>query len=69
MTAGSIPRRYLQVELPDKTAVIDFMGKYGVSVRLELDKDQLWVKIIACDDRAEILEDKVYEVPEADTTK
>jgi hypothetical protein len=57
---------YLFVEAPSKDATIDFAGKFGCTVKLELTGNELWVQIIGDDDRNTILEDKVYTIPEAD---
>ena len=60
------PDRYLMIEAPSKSVTVDFLGKYGVQVKLELEGDKLRVYVQACDDRGTILQDEELEVPEAD---
>jgi len=61
--------RYLSVELPDTTAKIDFLGKFGCAIKLTLVKNELHVLIMANDDQNLVIEDKCYEIPKADTRR
>lgn len=66
-----LPRK-LTVERPDEQVIIDFLDeKYGVQVKLALDyyRGELRVEVIATDDVNTTLEDKIYDVPLADTRR
>ena len=59
--------RYLQIEAPDNQAVIDFMGPYPVTIKIQLDaKGELWIEATSATQDAPILIDETAQVPEAD---
>jgi hypothetical protein len=59
-------QRHLMVEAPDSVALVDFLGQYPFSVRLELEDGKLWIQVISAIQEAKILVDEVVEVPEGD---
>jgi hypothetical protein len=58
--------RYLQVEEPDRSATIDFLGEYGFSVSLSLENNQLHVRILDAEYPNPILLDLLIEVPKCE---
>ena len=59
--------RYLQSEAHDTQAVVDFMGPYPVTVKIQLDeKGELWIEATSATQDAPILINETAQVPEAD---
>lgn len=72
MSPGNRKTPYLSVEAPDCVATIDFMGEYAVSITARREKNAkgetvIWIKAVACDDRATILGEILEVIPESDT--
>jgi hypothetical protein len=71
-TSGAAREPYLCLEAPDCKAVIDFLGKYGVTIKATVEinpktkKHEVYVIVTACDDRATILGEISAEIPKAD---
>jgi hypothetical protein len=59
--------RYMSIEQPDIKAVVDFLGRFGVVVKLTLESNELSVQVTGTDDRCTILLDECLTVPESDT--
>ena len=58
---------YLMVEQPDRGAVIDFMGPYPVTIKIDIDENGLlWIVATSATQGAPILIDETADVPEAD---
>ena len=60
-------QRYLMIEPPNTAAVVDFLGRFPVSVKLQIDeKGELWIRAISATQDAPILIDQTFAVPPAD---
>lgn len=66
--------KYLCIESPDDSVTIDFLGvnsrrkkdRRACIVTVKAEDGKLWITAKGCDDRATILCDEVYEIPEED---
>lgn len=59
--------RYLQIESPDTSGTVDFMGAFPVTVKLRIDESgELWITATSATQDAPILLDEVLTVPPAD---
>jgi hypothetical protein len=66
--------KYLSIESPDASVTIDFLGvnsrrkkdRRACTVVLKVENGRLWVQVKGCDDRATILVDTFYDLPEED---
>lgn len=67
-------KNYVCVESPDDTFTIDFLGtgskqkkdRRACTVTVKVENGQLLVTAKGCDDRATILCDEAYDIPEED---
>lgn len=66
--------KHLFVEAPDSVVTIDFAGtgsrkkadRRACTVTVSVEGGKLYIKALGCDDRATILCDAAYDIPEED---